>query len=100
MILLIALANASAWWLGLVIPNVSLGVSSKVSMCADSCCDDMFAGVGRWDGVLVLLRIQVLVQIIIPLIFHSSQFILLIFHSCMHLQSAGVCCDCCDVVTV
>jgi len=25
----------------------------KVSMCADSGCDDMFAGVGGWDGVLV-----------------------------------------------
>ena len=47
-----------------------------------------------------LLRIQVSVQILIPLIFYSSQFILLIFHSCMHLQSASVCCDCCDVVTV
>jgi len=22
-------------------------------MCADSGCDDMFTGVGRWDGVLV-----------------------------------------------
>ena len=43
-----------------------------------------------------MLRIQVSVQILIPLIFYSSQFILLIFHSCMHLQSAGVCCDCCD----
>src|SRR5882724_12132765 len=43
-----------------------------------------------------MLRFQVSVQILIPLIFYSSQFILLIFHSCMHLQSAGVCCDCCD----
>ena len=47
-----------------------------------------------------VLRFQVSVQILIPLIFYSYQFILLIFHSCMHLQSAGVCCDCCDVVTV
>ena len=53
MILSIALVNASASWLGLVVPNVSSGVSSKVSMCVDSCCDDMFAGVGGWDGVLV-----------------------------------------------
>jgi len=52
-ILLIALANASASLLGLVVPNVSSGVSSKVSMCADSGCDDMFMGVGKWDGVLV-----------------------------------------------
>src|SRR5882724_7940479 len=34
--------------------------------------------------------------ILIPLIFYSSQFILLIFHSCEHLQSARVCCDSCD----
>jgi len=46
--------------------------------------------------LLLLLRIQVSVQILIPLIFYSSQFILLIFHSCKHLQSAGVCCDSCD----
>src|SRR5882724_3645066 len=45
-----------------------------------------------------LLRIQVSVQILIPLIFYSSQFILLIFYSCMHLQSASVCCDCCDCI--
>jgi len=38
-----------------------------------------------------VLRIQVSVQILIPLIFYSAQFILLIFHSCMHLQSASVC---------
>src|SRR5882724_9183644 len=44
----------------------------------------------------ILLRIQVSVQILIPLIFYSAQFILLIFHSCMHLQSASVCCVCCD----
>src|SRR5882724_10640277 len=44
----------------------------------------------------ILLRIQVSVQILIPLIFYSTQFILLIFHSCEHLQSAGVCCDSCD----
>jgi len=43
-----------------------------------------------------LLRIQDSVQILIPLNFYSSQFILLIFHSCKHLQSAGVCCDSCD----
>src|SRR5882724_670992 len=46
-----------------------------------------------------LLRIQVSVQILIPLIFYSAQFILLILHSCMHLQSASVCCVCCDSVT-
>src|SRR5882724_7503023 len=46
--------------------------------------------------VLTMLRIQVSVQILIPLIFYSAQFILLIFHSCMHLQSASVCCVCCD----
>src|SRR5882724_12158172 len=45
-----------------------------------------------------LSRIQVSVQILIPLIFYSSQFILLIFHSCMYLQSASVCCDCCDCI--
>ena len=45
--------NALASLLGLVVPNISLGVSSKVSMCVDSGCDDMFTGVGRWDGVLV-----------------------------------------------
>jgi len=28
--------------------------------------------------------------------FLFSQFILLIFYSCKHLQSAGVCCDSCD----
>jgi len=33
----------------------------------------------------------------IPLIFYSSQFILLILHSCEHLQSGSVCCDYCDV---
>ena len=48
MILSIALANVLASVLGLV---VSSGVSSKVSMCADS--SDMFMGVGEWDGVLV-----------------------------------------------
>src|SRR5882724_7847270 len=53
MILLIALVNALASLLGLVVPNVSSGVSSKVSMCVDSGCDDMFTGVGGWDGVLV-----------------------------------------------
>ena len=36
-----------------MVPNVSSGVSYKVSMCADSGCDDMFTGVGGWDGVLV-----------------------------------------------
>jgi len=46
----------------------------------------------------ILLRIQVSVQILIPLIFYSSQFILLIFHSCMHLQSASVSCDCFDCI--
>src|SRR5882724_3791698 len=46
--------------------------------------------------MLELLRIQVSVQILIPLIFYSSQFIFLIFHSCEHLQSARVCCDSCD----
>src|SRR5882724_5993023 len=46
----------------------------------------------------LLLRIQVSVQILIPLIFYSSQFILLILHSCEHLQSAGVCCDCCECI--
>ena len=53
MILSTALVNASASLLGLVVPNISSGVSSKVSMCVDSGCDDMFMGVGRWDGVLV-----------------------------------------------
>src|SRR5882724_6208273 len=48
------------------------------------------------DFMDILLRIQVSVQILIPLIFYSAQFILLIFHSCMHLQSASVCCVCCD----
>src|SRR5882724_10669621 len=48
------------------------------------------------DEPVYLLRIQVSVQILIPLIFYSAQFILLIFHSCMHLQSASVCCVCCD----
>ena len=51
MILLIALVNALASLL--VVPNVLSGVSSKVSMCVDLGCDDMFTGVGRWDGVLV-----------------------------------------------
>src|SRR5882724_4962453 len=45
-----------------------------------------------------MLRFQVSVQILISLIFYSSRFILLIFHSCMHLQSAGVFCDCCDCI--
>src|SRR5882724_1378690 len=45
-----------------------------------------------------LLRIQVSVQILIPLICYSSEFILLIFYSCKHLQSARVCCDCCDCI--
>ena len=49
-------------------------------------------------GPSSVLRIQVSVQIVIPLIFYSSEFILLIFYSCMHLQSAGVCCDCCDCI--
>src|SRR5882724_10721684 len=51
-----------------------------------------------WKGQtirILMLRIQVSVQILIPLIFYSSQFIL-IFHSCEHLQSASVCCVCCD----
>jgi len=52
MILSIALANASASLLGL--PEVSSGVSFKVSMCADSgCVDDMCMGVGECDGELV-----------------------------------------------
>src|SRR5882724_5232865 len=46
----------------------------------------------------MVLRIQVSVQILIPLIFYSSQFILLIFHSCEHLQLTGVCCDFCDCI--
>ena len=45
---------------------------------------------------LSMLRIQVSVQILILLIFYSSQFILLIFHSYEHLQLTRVCCDCCD----
>jgi len=42
-----------------------------------------------------LLRFQVSVQILIPLIFYFSQFIFLIFY-CKHLQSVSVCCDSCD----
>src|SRR5882724_7008030 len=45
-----------------------------------------------------VLRIQGLVQIPILLSFYSSQFSLLIFHPCKHLQLTGVCCDCCDCI--
>src|SRR5882724_330299 len=53
-----------------------------------------------WKGQtirILMLRIHVSVQILIPLIFYSSQFIL-ILHSCELLQSAGVFCDCCDCI--
>ena len=53
---------------------------------------------------MCMLRFQVSVQIPILLSFYSSQFILLKFYSCEHLQSVGVFCDCifsqeCDSVT-
>jgi len=73
------------------------------SMPSQGCCTVLIIKgedcVEVWTWSL-LLKMQDSVQILIPLIFYSSQFILLIFHSCMNLQSASVCCDCCDVVTV